>query len=311
MIPKKLVAGDEIRVIAPSRSLSMVQQIVWERALKNLTKKGFHVTFSKNSKELDSFHSSSIQSRVEDLHDAFADKKVKAILTALGGFNVNQLLEYIDYSVIEENPKILCGFSDITALLNAIYCQTGLVTYHGTHFSSFGLEEHLDYTNRYFDKCLMDADPFCIAPSAQAEAYHIIQPGSCTGTIIGGNLCTLNLLQGTRFMPVAADTVLFIEDDNIMGEHFPFEFDRNFESLIQAIGVKHIKGIVFGRFDSSCNLSPESIKQMIQNKKKLAGIPIVFHVDFGHIEPFVTFPIGGTVFIDANNNQPIIQIEKH
>lgn len=146
MIPNKLNPGDEIRVVAPSKSLQRVQQKIFNNALKHLTNEGFKVTFSKNSGEIDFFNSSSIQSRIEDLHDAFSDNNVKAILTALGGFNANQLLEYIDYSLIKENPKILCGYSDITALLNAIYSQTGLVTYHGTHFSSFGFEEELDYT---------------------------------------------------------------------------------------------------------------------------------------------------------------------
>lgn len=95
-------------------------------------------------------NSSSIQSRVEDLHNAFLDKNVKAILTCIGGFNVNQILEYIDYSIIKNNPKIICGFSDITALINAIFAKTGLVTYHGTHFSSFGFEKDIEYTNQYF-----------------------------------------------------------------------------------------------------------------------------------------------------------------
>lgn len=81
--------------------------------------------------------SSSIRSRVADIHEAFNDSSVKAILTVIGGFNSNQLLPYLDYDLISENPKILCGFSDITALATAIYTQTELITYSGAHFSSF------------------------------------------------------------------------------------------------------------------------------------------------------------------------------
>jgi GNAT superfamily N-acetyltransferase len=141
--------------------LSVVRQVLFDKALTLLTEKGFKITFSRNSREIDEVNSSSIESRVEDLHEAFLDKNVKAILTCIGGFNVNQILEYIDYSLIEANPKIICGFSDITALLNAIYSKTGLVTYHGPHFSSFGFEKkETDYTYSYFERCLMNSDSF-------------------------------------------------------------------------------------------------------------------------------------------------------
>ena len=311
MIPDKLKQGDEIRVIAPSRSLQIIHQNIFDNALKNLTKAGFKVTFSRNSREIDAAKASSIQSRIRDLHDAFSDDNVKAVFTAIGGFNVNQILEHIDYPLIKENPKILCGYSDITALLNAIYSQTGLVTYHGTHFSSFGFEEHLDYTFSCFRKCLMSSDAYYIEPSLQARSYQIIQPGICEGAIIGGNLCTINLLQGTKYMPVDRNIVLFLEDDNIMGEYFLFEFDRNLESLVQSIGASNIKGIVFGRFEDSCRLTTETMRKMIANKKQLADMPILFNVDFGHVQPSATFPIGGKVFIDASGSVASIRIVEH
>lgn len=311
MIPNKLNYGDEIRVIAPSRSLSIVNSDVYKRALNFLTEKGFKITFSNNCRELDPFNSSTVQSRVDDIHDAFLDSNVKAILTAIGGFNVNQILESIDYNIIKQNPKIICGYSDITALINAIYAQTGLITYHGTHLSSFGFEENLEFTYNYFKKCLMERDEIYVLPSRQAQQYEVIQHGACKGTIIGGNLCTINLLQGTRFLPLVEDAVLFIEDDNIAGDFFVFEFDRNLESLIQAFGIGRIKGIVFGRFESSCKLTLETVKQIISNKKQLSNIPVLFNVDFGHVRPFFTFPIGGKVVIDTYKNPPSIQIVEH
>lgn len=147
IVADRLNYGDEIRIIAPSKSLSTVPENTYINALNYLSEKGFHITFSKNCKETDETDSSKIQSRVDDLHNAFVDKNVKAILTARGGSNVNQILEYIDYSLIKENPKIICGLSDITALLNAIYVKTGLVTYYGPIFSSFGSEIERNYTN--------------------------------------------------------------------------------------------------------------------------------------------------------------------
>lgn len=311
MIADKLRIGDEIRVIAPSRSLSVVRQNVFDKALRFLLDSGFAISFSKNSREIDEVNSSSVQSRVEDLHEAFLDKNVKAILTCIGGFNVNQILEYIDYSLIENNPKILCGFSDITALLNAIYAKTELVTYHGPHFSTFGYENNIEYTNRYFKECLMKSDGYFIKPSEEAREYHVIQGGDCEGEIVGGNLCTLNLLQGTEFMPDLKNKILFLEDDNIMGDYFAFEFERNLQSLIQIVGAGGVKGIVFGRFDNSCKMEMHTIQRIVSTKKQLKNIPIIFNVDFGHVLPFVTFPIGGVVKINAKGSNASIKISKH
>ena len=291
--------------------MSVVRQDTFDKALTLLTEKGFKITFSRNSREIDEVNSSSIESRVEDLHEAFLDKNVKAILTCIGGFNVNQILEYIDYSLIEANPKIICGFSDITALLNAIYSKTGLVTYHGPHFSSFGFEKETDYTYSYFERCLMNSDKYNIRPSKDAKEYYLIQEGSCEGELIGGNLCTLNLLQGTKFMPNLKNKILFLEDDNIMGNYFAAEFERNLQSLIQILKFNGVKGILFGRFDDSCKIDINVIQRIVSTKKQLKNIPIVFNVDFGHVFPFATFPIGGLVRVNATETSILLEVVKH
>lgn len=309
MLAPKLQKGDEIRIIAPSYSLSHVWEEKFKKALCCLEQQGFHVTFSKHSREIDDWNSSSIQSRVEDIHEAFLDNNVKAILTAIGGFNVNQILEQIDYEIIRLHPKILCGYSDITALLSAVYAKTGLVTYHGAHFSTFGFEIEPEYTEKAFFDCVMNEGNLTLKPSQTAKEYTDIQQGVCEGTIIGGNLCTLNLLQGTQFMPQADDIVLFLEDDNIMGDYFIYEFDRNFQSLLQAYGTEKIKGVVFGRFDDSCKMSTDVVKRIIADKLP-KDIPVLFGVDFGHVFPMITFPIGGRVRIEAITN-PLIEIIKH
>ena len=154
MFANKLKHGDEIRVIAPSRSLSIVKKDIYDKALAYLESQGFKITFSKNSREVNEFRSSDIKARVEDIHEAFNDKNVKMIITCIGGFNVNQILPYLDYDLIKENPKLLCGYSDITALLNAIYAKTGLVTYHGPHFSTFGFDMEAEYTQACFYDCV-------------------------------------------------------------------------------------------------------------------------------------------------------------
>jgi muramoyltetrapeptide carboxypeptidase len=310
MIASKLRLGDEVRVVAPSRNLTEVRQDVHHHAVDFWRKEGFNLTFSKNSREIGKFHSSSIASRVEDIHEAFSDPNVKMVITCLGGFNCNQLLRHLDYDLIAKNPKILCGYSDITALHNAIYAKTGLVTYHGPHFSTFGFDRETEYTRQAFENCVIKDEPVTVVPSEAAVKYHTIQEGVCEGTIIGGNLCTLNLLQGTPYMPDISDKVLFLEDDNIIGEYFCYEFDRNLESLLQVEGADTIKGIIFGRFDDSCGLTVETIIDIIRDKVP-SHIPVIFGADFGHVFPMITFPIGGSVRIRANHDKVEIVIVAH
>ena len=298
MIPQKLDKGDEIRIIAPSGSLARVRPDIYDNSLAFLQEQGFNVTFSKNCRETDLFQSSSVRSRADDIHEAFADKNVKAVMACIGGFNANELLPHLDYELIKANPKILCGYSDITALLNAVYAKTGMVTYHSPHLAAFGFPNEREYTQRYFSECIRNDTPFAVVPSETAQDYTVIREGKCEGVIIGGNLCTLNLLQGTPYMPDIRNKILFLEDDNIMGDYFVKEFNRNLQSLLQVCGADTIRGIVFGRFDESCKMTDDIIKAIIKDKVS-PDIPIISGVDFGHVFPMISFPIGGKASVSA------------
>ena len=138
IFPKKLKKGDEIRVIFLSKSFAVLSEETKDIANKRLKSLSLKVSFGKHVNEIDEFSSTSIESRVEDLHDAFLDKNVKLVLTALGGLNANQILDYINWDIIKNNPKIFCGYSDISILNNSIYAKTGLVNYYGPHYSTFG-----------------------------------------------------------------------------------------------------------------------------------------------------------------------------
>lgn len=318
IIPNKLSIGDEIRVIAPSRSMKILSEEVIEIAKKRLEQLGFKVTFGKNVMNSinDDFGCASISDRIEDLHDAFKDKNVKAILTVIGGYNINQLLDYIDYTLIKENPKIICGFSDITALSNAIYAKTGLITYYGPHFSSFGMKYGFDYTMNYFKNMLMDNKDIVIESSKEwsddswyknqenrefikNDGMKIINNGKAEGKIIGGNLCTLNLLQGTKYMPDVNNSILFLEDDDLVGNEFIREFDRDLQSLLHHLNGKNIKGLVIGRAEKGSNMNEKKWKEIIETKKELINIPVIINVNFGHTTPIFTFPIGGYATIDT------------
>ena len=325
IIPAKLKKGDEVRIIAPSRSLQLIGEETKQIANKRFEDMGLTLSWGKHVNEKDDFASSSIESRIEDLHDAFADQKVKAILTVIGGFNGNQLLRYIDWDLIKNNPKILCGYSDITALNNAFYAKTGLVTYSGPHYSTFGQKLHFDYSLEYFKKCLLSREPFDINPSKEwsddewyldqnkrelmpNSGFFVIHEGEASGTIIGANLCTLNLLQGTEYMPSLIDSILFIEDDY---ESAPHTFDRDLQSLIHQPDFGGVKGIAIGRFQKASKMSNDLLRQIIETKKELKNIPVITNADFGHSDPKITFPIGGSVTLNVFQNVVQLKIQEH
>ena len=322
IIPPKLKKGDSVRIIAPSRSLSIIGQEIRQLANKRFEEMGLKLTFGKHLEESDDFASSSIQSRIDDLHEAFADKNVKAIITVIGGFNSNQLLRYIDWDLVKNNPKIFCGYSDITALNNSIFAKTGLITYSGPNYSSFGQKLHLDYTIDYFKKCLFSNNPFVLQSSRKwsddpwymdqdnrqlipNNGYFVINEGNAEGKILGGNLCTFNLLQGTEYMSALENTVLFIEDDQTS---VPHTFDRDLQSLIHQPTFNGVKGIVIGRFQKASKMTNILLTQIVKTKKELDNIPVVANADFGHTDPKITFPIGGTVKLKINRDKVIIEI---
>jgi muramoyltetrapeptide carboxypeptidase len=326
--PEKLKVGDEVRIIAPARSLGIISNNLREIADRRFRDLGLKVSFGKHVEEKDEFDSSGIESRIEDLHEAFADKNIKAIFTVIGGYNSNQLLKHIDWQLIKNNPKILCGYSDITILNNAIYAKTGLISYYGPHYSTFGQEKHFDYSLDYYKKCLLSDEPFEIKPSENwsddlwfkdqnncalipNEGWLIINEGEATGTILGGNLCTFNLLQGTEFFPDISGSLLFMEDDDLPKENSAVEFDRNLQSLIQQPNFEKVQGLVIGRFQTASQMTNEKIKQIIKSKKELANMPIIANVDFGHTDPKITLPIGGEIQIKADFQNPQIYITKH
>ncbi|QOV10607.1 S66 family peptidase [Viridibacillus arvi] len=315
MIAPKLKKGDEIRIIAPSRSMQILSKEGIQEAIERLEEMGLLVTFGEHVYDSDLHFSSSIQARVKDLHAAFADSNVKGILTVIGGFNVNEILPYINYELIKTNPKILCGYSDITALGWAITAKTGLVTYSGPHFSSFGMRKEQDYQRTFFKKCLMEDEAYEIEQSVvwsddawfrdqdnrnliPNEGLKIYNGGLTNGTLYGGNLCTLNLLQGTEFMPDLKDVILFIEDDELTD---PLTFARDFTSLLQQVKLVNLKGLVIGKFQNKSQVTDEHLHFIFDKHPILKSIPVMYNASFGHIQPMFTFPIGGLVKIDTNN----------
>lgn len=324
MLAQRLTPGDEIRIIAPSTSMAVVKGKQIDLAVNRLNDLGFKVTFGKYSENHDEFFSTTVKERIADLHDAFTDQKVKAVLTAIGGYNANQLLRHIDYDLIADNPKIFCGYSDITSLQLAIYRKTGLVTYSGPHFSSFGVKHGFEYTLKSFLEAVTNDAPFEIEPSevwsddpwfleqeqrnfVQNTGYTILQEGTAAGKLIGGNLSTINLLQGTEYMPSLHNSILFIEDDE---ETHARIFDRQLQSLLHQPDAAGIKAILIGRFQKDSQITDTALRQIIASKSELRGIPVIANVNIGHVQPFATVPIGSTATVTAVSSNVEITIDQ-
>ena len=327
--PKKLKVGSHIRVIAPSRSFKIISEETREIAKKRFAEMGITVSYSKHCDEIDDFVSSSITSRLEDLHEAFADKNVDGILTAIGGFNTNQLIDEIDYNLIKNNPKILCGFSDITCLCHAITAKTNVVTYSGPHFSSFGMKKGFDYSLEYFKKCLLETEPYQVLPAEQVSndawfldqenrtftpnsGFWVLNKGTTDtleGRLIGGHVRCISSLQGTSYWPSLKDSILFLEEDE---ETNAVLFDRLLQSLIHQADFKYVKALIIGSFRPESEITRSLLEQIIRTKKALSNLPVIANVDIGHSTPIITYPIGGQISVKIDNqDQPAIKILEH
>ena len=325
IFPQKLKKGDLVQIIAPACSLGIVSQKNRDIANQRFAEMGLKLIFGKHVEEINEFNSSSIKSRVADLHDAFRNPEVKAVFAVIGGFNSNHLLKYLDWDLIKNNPKIFCGYSDITVLNNAVFAKTGLVNYSGPAYTTFGEKLNFDYTLDYFKKCVFSEEYFEILHSkkwsddkwykdqenrnfSKNEGWIVINEGMAKGTLLGANLCTLNLLQGTEYFPSLENSILFLEDDETSK---PVDFDRNLQSLLHLPEFEKVQGIVIGRFQKASEMTNEKLIKIIKTKKELNKIPVIANVDFGHTQPMITFPIGGEIKIKAKNDKIVINIEKH
>lgn len=303
----------------------MVSAEVRAIADRRLADLGLRVSFGRHVDERNAFGSSPVASRVSDLHEAFADEAVDAVVSVLGGFNSNQLLDHLDWNLIGDHPKVFCGYSDITALQNAMLARTGLVTYSGPHYASFGMRDHFEHTLEWFRACVFTEQPIEVrpAPSWSNDAWFIdqderhlepnggwwiIQSGEATGRLVGGNLCTLNLLQGTPFMPRLGQAVAFVEDDS---ESRPHHFDRDLQSLLHQPGGDQLQALLIGRFEKASGMTRGLLEQIIAGKPQLDGVPVIANLDFGHTDPFLTVPIGGTMNIACNGDAAEMTITEH
>ena len=299
--PKRLQKGDTIGLISPG---SYISDEGLQKAVTNLEDFGFKVALSKNIRALRGYNAGTDQERLHDLHSMFLDAKIAGIWCARGGYGCGRLLPFIAYPLIKKHPKVLVGFSDITALLQAINKKTGLVGFHGPVASS----DFTDYTKEYLTKILVEPQKRLTIPiSKQNEELgktdkiyqsSVIREGRATGKIIGGNLSLLAPLAGTKYQPDIKGKLLFIEE---IGES-PYRIDRMLTQLRQSYLLREAAGIILGVF-KGCEAEEGSrslsLLETLKDRLFDLNIPVLYGASFGHIADNLTFPIGVKATLDT------------
>ncbi|MDB5756524.1 MAG: LD-carboxypeptidase [Massilia sp.] len=299
--PSRLRAGDLVGLIAPGGHTSDASI---EKAVQRIEALGFRVKLGANLREVHGNYAGSVQQRIADLHAMFADPEVKAIWCIRGGSGCISLLSSIDYALIRANPKILLGYSDITALHLAILRHAGLVTFHGPVASS----GESDYSTEHMLAVLMDPAPTYTIPMAMENArraavephyaLRTVHGGKATGPLIGGNLSLVSALAGTAYAADFRNSLLFIEEVN----EAPYRIDRWMTQLDLSVGLAKAAGVVIG-ICNHCEGHDEdislSLEQTLDIHLQPLTKPAVTGYSFGHIRNQFTIPMGIRATLDT------------
>lgn len=304
MIPTKLKKGDTIGVIAPSNYIEKDDLEYINASIALMEASGFKVKFGKYVFEDTFGYGTSPEKRAADINWAFKDDEVKAIICVKGGEDSNTTLDYIDYEMIKKHPKIICGFSDNTSILNAIHEKTGLVTYHGPTFKSLTSWE-TGYAYKQFIKTFVENTESLIMGEPEDE-YTTIQAGQATGELVGGNLSLFTKLVCGKYAVNVQDKILFLEELGF--EAAPEMVNSNIYYLKQNGIFDRIAGLWIGNYEHPSKVSIEKIiKNAIGDEYKF---PIIKSDNFGHIDKKIIIPIGTKAEINTNEKIKIKLVEK-
>lgn len=304
MIPSKLKKGDTIGVIAPSNYIEKDDLEYINASIALMEASGFKVKFGKYVFEDTLGYGTSPEKRAADINWAFKDDEVKAIMCVKGGEDSNTTLDYIDYEMIKKHPKIICGFSDNTSILNAIHEKTGLVTYHGPTFKSLTSWE-TGYAYKQFIKTFVE-DTGSLIMGEPEDEYTTIQVGQATGELVGGNLSLFTKLVCGKYAVNLQDKILFLEELGF--EAAPEMVNSNIYYLKQNGVFDRIAGLWIGNYEHPSKVSIEKIiKNAIGDEYKF---PIIKSDNFGHIDKKIIIPIGTKAEINTNEKIKIKLVEK-
>lgn len=286
--PPRLMKGDTLGVIAPAGPVTPSQL---RSGLDLLESKGFRVILGRHLYENKGYLAGDDKSRLEDLHAMFRNDEIRALLCARGGYGVLRLLEGIDYDLIRSHPKVLVGYSDVTALLLALHRKTGLVTFHGPMVR--GLSRDRGRNLRLLLGRLMSGRQ----AGMDLSSARVLRAGKAVGNLVGGNLCLLSRLLGTPFMPSLKGAILFLED---RGEA-PYRIDRMMTHLRLSGSLNGVQGVLGGEFAGCGDLS--LIDEILLDVLPSVDIPVVTGLPLGHGRKNMTLPIGIRAALDTDKSE--------
>ena len=294
MRAEKLKRGDTIGIIAPSEPITEEYKEYMKKSIKIFEDMGFKVKLSKNIYKNTWGYSATPEEKASDINDMFSDKEVKAIISAVGGDNSFNCLGLIDYENIKRNTKIICGYSDATNYLEAIYTKTGLITYHHLEMISLGRMLKKDFELSQFKKTLIDGT---LGEVDKNSKYITLQKGCSEGIIVGGNVPSMVTLLNTEYFPDLTDKILFLE---VYASSTDFDLADRYIGLLKYHGVfDKIKGLWIGHYHG--DTEDTKIEDIFMRHLKEYDFPILKCDDFGHDCEKVVIPIGAKVRLDADN----------
>ncbi|OGC77491.1 MAG: hypothetical protein A2145_03760 [candidate division Zixibacteria bacterium RBG_16_40_9] len=294
--PPKLKIGDTIGILSPA---GPVNKRKLNLGILRLKKLGYKVFLDRNVLAKRGFLAGPDRTRANALNRMFANPKIKAILSARGGYGTLRILELLDYKIIKKNPKILVGFSDITALHLAIYKRCNLVTFHGPMVAG-DFSKLSEFNKNYLFRAVSQTEPIGkIQNSNRIGNWRVITPGKTSGKILGGNLTLICRLLGTDFKPDFKNKILFLEDF----KSEPYQIDGMLAQLQMAGILDQVKGVILGEMVGceAKNLKYPSLKlrKVFQDYFKNRPYPVIYPVSCGHGKDKITIPLGVTATIDT------------
>lgn len=291
MIPKKLQKGDTIGVIAPSNPITEKSMIDINNSIKLLEDCGYKIRLGKYALNNEYGYSASPESKAKDINEMFEDDEIKMLFCANGGFNSNSLFDYLDYELIKNNPKIICGFSDSTSLLNAIHEKTGLVTFHGPTLKSLTTWD----TDYGFREVIKRFEKKSLELGTSKDEYITIKDGTCEGELVGGNLSLISRMVAGKYSANFKNKILFIED---LGYESPEGMISNYLYYMKQNGVfDEVSGIWVGNYEVESGIGLEEI--LLQVLGTEYSFPIIKSNNFGHTDKKTVIPIGTKARIDT------------
>lgn len=320
---KRLKKGDAIGIFTPSSPETVMSKMRFERAKTFLEEKGFEIVEGNLTGKVDGYRSGTPKERAEELNELLRNPNIQMIMSTIGGTNSNSMLPYIDYEAFKQNPKLVVGYSDATAILLALYAKTGITTYYGPALiPSFGeFEPLVDDTYRYFEHYFMDKNelPYGIpmSPFWSDEPVNWLEKttekklyknewitghsGVAEGRLIGGNVNAMYGFIGSPYFPeIKRGDILLLEDCMKTASIV----EKNF-AMLKAHGIfDKVAGILLGKHEQYDDLGTgkqplDLLMEQLDGKE----IPILAEFDTCHTHPMHPLAIGKTVKLDADSQK--------